>query len=351
MRHRLASTRHVDQSQVMRSSVGPLIGAVVNAAETLGVPRTRTLPALGIQDADLISYDVRLPRAPVAALWDEIERATGDPLIGLRMARVGAAAGFPALFQYTVRAAATVAEASRGLTGLFGLLFGEDYDAVGRRTAAGWEIGYHLPVHGEPPIPRSEECLVISFVEQCRAVAPDFHPTELCFQHAAGAPLPAWRRAVGCAVAFSAPFYGVRMTDAAFHARIPSHDPDLARLLAKLARPLIATPSAPPGPADPAIRVIRELVDRGDPVSVDAVARALHVSRRTLQRQLASARTSVRSELDRARCDTARALLRNPQSTIAEVAMRLGFADPSQFTRAVRRWTGAPPTQLRKQSE
>jgi AraC-like DNA-binding protein len=41
-------------------------------------------------------------------------------------------------------------------------------------------------------------------------------------------------------------------------------------------------------------------------------------------------------------------LLRNGQSTISEIADRLGFADPSQFTRAVRRWTGVAPSEVRK---
>jgi AraC-like DNA-binding protein len=53
--------------------------------------------------------------------------------------------------------------------------------------------------------------------------------------------------------------------------------------------------------------------------------------------------------LDRARREAALVMLRDPRATVAEIAGRLGFADPSQFTRAVRRWTGSAPTQLRKQ--
>lgn len=331
----------------MRTATSGATRAVVVAAEALGVPRDRMLAALGLRWEDLAGYDLRVPAPAGAALWDVIARSSGDPLIAVRVARTIAGSGQAALFEYTVRAAPTIADAWARLTSLLGLFFGEGYEPVTREADGAWELGYRLPVHGDPPIPRSEECLVVSFVEQCRKVAPAFQPTAVCFQHAGEGPA-AWRRELGCAVVFGAPFYGVRLADRAYRAPIPGHDPNLAGLIETLARPLVAAPAVAPAPADPAVRVIRDLLDRGEPVTVDAVARALHVSRRTLQRQLAAADTSVRAELDRARHDAAVALLRDARATVAEIAARLGFADPSQFTRAVRRWTGSAPTELRR---
>ena len=334
----------------MRSATSIGARAVIAAAESIGAPRARLLAAVGLRWEDLGRLDVWVPQTASAALWDELAAWSGDPLIGVRIGRLIAGSGWAALYEYTVRAAPTIADACARLVPLVGLFFGEGYEVIMREVDGRRELGYRLPVHGAPPIPHSEEALVSCFAHQCRAVAPAFAPEAACFQHAAAAPLADYRRELGCAVEFEAPFYGLRVDERAYRAPIPGHDPSLANLLEVLVRPLVAAPPAAPGPADPAIREIRALLDRGEPVTVDAVASALHVSRRTLQRQLAAAGTSVRAELERARRDAALSMLRDARSTIAEIAGRLGFADPSQFTRAVRRWTGAAPTELRRRS-
>jgi AraC-like DNA-binding protein len=324
------------------------IRAVILAAESLGASRVRLLSVVGMRWEDLERLDVRVSHAASAALWDEIAAWSGDPLIGVRIGRAIAGTGMVGLWEYTVRSAPTIADAWARLSPLIGLLFGDGYELVTRTADDRWELGYRLLVSGQLPIPLSEEALVTGFVHQCRAVSPAFAPEAVCFQHATGAPLADYRRELGCPVELGASFYGVRLGERSYRSPIPGHDPSLAGLIETLARPLVAAPTAAPGPADPAIRVIRDLLDRGEPVTVDAVASALHMSRRTLQRQLAAASTSVRAELERARRDAALAMLRDGRSTIAEIATRLGFADASQFTRAVRRWTGEAPTALRR---
>lgn len=320
--------------------------AVVNSAHALGVSEDVMLAALGVARADLERYDVRIPYDRAVALWRVIEDTLGDPLCGLAVAQALSRRSDAALFQYTVRSAPTIALAWEQTTRLLSLLFGDDGEPITLHDDDTWWLGYRLPVHVEPPIERSEECLVVTFIEHCRANAPLFDVKEVTFQHATTAPIAAWRRALGCPVAFDAPWYGVRISERAYHAEIKNHDPGLQTLLAQFAQPLLA--GAPPtSPAAPAVRAIRRLVDRGEPVTVDLVAKELHVSRRTLQRQLADAGTSVRGELEHARKDAAIQLLQTSRATIAEIAMRLGFSDASQFTRAVRRWTGATPKALR----
>jgi AraC-like DNA-binding protein len=81
---------------------------------------------------------------------------------------------------------------------------------------------------------------------------------------------------------------------------------------------------------------------------VAAVARALHMSARTLQRRLEQEHTRFSQVLDDARLRVARRLLANPAATLTEVAFRLGFADLATFSRAFKRWTGRPPGQWRR---
>jgi AraC-like DNA-binding protein len=85
-----------------------------------------------------------------------------------------------------------------------------------------------------------------------------------------------------------------------------------------------------------------------DGVDVGDVARAMHMSSRTLQRRLEQEQTRFTEVLDRARLDLARRLLGDPSVGLTDVAFRLGFADLATFSRAFKRWTGKPPGQWRR---
>lgn len=82
-------------------------------------------------------------------------------------------------------------------------------------------------------------------------------------------------------------------------------------------------------------------------VSVSGVAAAAGMTARSLQRRLAKEGRSFSMLLDDARRDTAIALLTGGVLPLAEIAARLGYANASALTRAVRRWTGETPQAMR----
>ena len=92
-------------------------------------------------------------------------------------------------------------------------------------------------------------------------------------------------------------------------------------------------------PANLKARVARLLATnpRGR-LDLGAVAKALGVSRRTLNRRLADAGSSYRDLLDSELRSRASRLLSGGAYTHAEIAERLGYADPTSFSRARRRW-------------
>ncbi len=92
---------------------------------------------------------------------------------------------------------------------------------------------------------------------------------------------------------------------------------------------------------DEARRAIAALLDTGE-TAVEPVAKRMHVSRRTLQRELARRGTSHKDLLDEMRRERALVLLGEAR-TVADVAARLGYSEPSAFFRAFRRWTGTSP--------
>ena len=81
--------------------------------------------------------------------------------------------------------------------------------------------------------------------------------------------------------------------------------------------------------------------------SMDAVAHALHLSPRTLQRRLEAADARFSELLDGVREELARTWLQDLTLPLAEVGYRLGFSDLATFSRAFKRWTGKPPGTFR----
>jgi len=89
-----------------------------------------------------------------------------------------------------------------------------------------------------------------------------------------------------------------------------------------------------------------ELLPAGD-ASVDAVARALAVSSRTLQRRLRDEGTNFQFTLNRTREALARNYLMRTSMSAAEISFLLGYEDPNSFYRAFSSWTGQTPERVR----
>jgi AraC-like DNA-binding protein len=84
--------------------------------------------------------------------------------------------------------------------------------------------------------------------------------------------------------------------------------------------------------------------------TVDAIARRLRVSSRTLQRRLGEERTSYQEQLDQVRRTSARRLLANTELPPVDIAFLLGFEEPNSFTRAFRNWERTSPSQWRERA-
>jgi AraC-like DNA-binding protein len=82
--------------------------------------------------------------------------------------------------------------------------------------------------------------------------------------------------------------------------------------------------------------------------SIKHAAALCDTSARSLQRNLNKCGTSYSEVLDEARFHVAGRMLREPELPIAEIASRLGYANPTHFSRAFRRIAGVSPGSYRK---
>lgn len=80
----------------------------------------------------------------------------------------------------------------------------------------------------------------------------------------------------------------------------------------------------------------------------DALAAELHLAGSTLRRRLEQEGQAYQLIKDQLRRDLAVDSLLRSEKSVAQIALELGFAEPSAFYRAFKKWTGARPAQYRK---
>ena len=85
--------------------------------------------------------------------------------------------------------------------------------------------------------------------------------------------------------------------------------------------------------------------------SAEALAQRLHLSPRTLHRQLKEEGASLQGLKDEVRRERAIALLHRTERPIKQVAHEAGFTNDKSFIRAFRGWTGLSPAEFRRQGK
>lgn len=93
--------------------------------------------------------------------------------------------------------------------------------------------------------------------------------------------------------------------------------------------------------------MLSSMLEDGVPTAAQ-LAEASGTSMRTLQRWLAEEGTSFSALLEQVRQAKALQRLAAGGTAVATVSAELGYARQSSLTRAMRRWTGAPPTRFRE---
>ncbi|MEQ8485522.1 MAG: helix-turn-helix domain-containing protein [Pseudomonadales bacterium] len=149
---------------------------------------------------------------------------------------------------------------------------------------------------------------------------------------------------LGCPVAFGAVQAEIHYP-ATIAAAVPVHAGALPfRRYEKIAR---AFSSLLAEKADIAEQSSRLLWAYTPPPSREQLAGMLGVSTRTLARRLRAAGTSYAELLRRVQSERAKNYLRHTATPIADIAQRMGYADPAAFTRAFQSWTGTTPARWR----
>jgi AraC-like DNA-binding protein len=176
-------------------------------------------------------------------------------------------------------------------------------------------------------------------------------PRHVAFAHHSDAPLDEYERVLGVRPQFGAPGNVARLDAAILAMPVPNADTSLYPVLRQHAERLLAARNAAGEGILAQVRslLIQQLAHGG--ARLPAIAAALGMSPRTLQRKLADAGASFQDLLDKARYELARDYLRQRELGLVDIAFLLGYQEQSAFTHAFREWSGVNPGAWRERAQ
>ena len=285
-----------------------------------------------------------LPSRHALRVWELAEHSMGAPHAPLAIASRWRPGSLD-LMDYLFSTAATLRDAMRSIQEFLHVVTTNGTISVIEHDGTTSYTYQHAEGRGTRGSQLATEFAVHVFCELARsATGRPIVPARVDF----AAPPPPSHRLLSEALGTSRFEFGAPITTLTFGARdldspLRGTDPVLARILRRQA---LSLPSAPPVTWRQHIQLqLADLIESGSP-SLDALARRMAVSTRTLQRQLAEQGTTWRAELDMAR---QRQALRAGQAGtvgLSRLARQLGYADPGSARRALRRWDGQASERL-----
>jgi AraC-like DNA-binding protein len=321
----------------------------VGYLERQGVRREQVCREAAVDLRHLDEPNSRVPASAMERMWIAGERLTGDPDLGLHTAETYNP-GALSIVGYVVLSCRTTGEVLDRLARYAPLL----NDAMQVRvtherdvTVCRFDALDRLDSFLLRTPRQAMETMAAGIVVTLRRMATTaVEPRSVHLRHAAPASTAEHRRILGPRVLFGQAENAVVYPASAMSATMMSADPELLEVFEGDARRRLAQLERRGGVSGRVLTLLGARL-RGEVPPLSVVAAELAMSERSIQRGLRDEQTSYRQLVDEVRKNLAIQHLSRPGTSATDVAFLLGFSEPSAFTRAFRRWTGAPPTQFR----
>ena len=311
----------------------------VTALGRLGYSPDALLAASRVSAAQLDDPDGRVPCTSIPAVICEAMRTRPLKNLGMKLAYETPIGAFQ-LLDYLIVTCENVREAAKQLARYlriseapFAIEIRDDEDPI--------RIVY-VNV-GEPFIAEFEIALAIFHFR--RETESRLRADYASFEHTPD-DVSEMEQALGCPVRVQQHWLGVALSREAWELPVRRRDPILHSILRRNAEELAAHLPETDTVVAEVQRLLVTRIAQGEP-EIEAVARSMGTSVRSLQRRLSAAGTSYQQVLDSTRREAAGRHLADRALSITEVAYLLGYSEPAAFHRAFRRWYGSTPQEFR----
>ena len=324
-----------------------LISALVEGVEPAGVAGPDLLRAANIDPRRLEDIDGRLDRVEYDRAQTAALDLTGDEAFGLHLGERVIVRTFDVLADLASHAP-TLRDAFQTFARFHRIVSdGPDtslYEHDGVAT-----VHYQFP-RSSPRCNRLRaEFAMVGFLRMLRDFTRrDNHTVKaVYFEHAAPEYLDEYARIFGGAERFDHDFTGIEFDRELLDRTQQPQNGELYTVLESLAERKLSRVTREGGHAE-RLRDYLTSNALAERPQMDAVARSLGISVRSLRRRLDEEGVSYTSLLNEALATLAKRMLDDLRRSIYETAYAMGFSDPSAFHRAFKRWTGMTPTQYRQ---
>jgi AraC-like DNA-binding protein len=320
--------------------------SVLHAAARLGIDRNQLMQACNLDEAQLSNPDARVPFSTQEKLWEQLN-GMDHPEPGLAIGSNLTPGHFNVL-GYLLMSSATLGEAiAAGLR--YQRLVGDGGELCLLEQGDELQLLYR-PVHPGAPQTRTRVlALMACWIQMLRPLLDNWQLLRAQFTHAQPDSLENYQQIFACPLQFAASDYGLILPKALAAAPLTQANPPLQTLLRQHAESLLARLPSESIRAR-VVALLGEQLARGEP-DRSQLASTLNLTERTLQRRLAEEGSSYKQLLNDTRQQLAERHLSSGDLPAAEIALLLGYSEPSVFFRAFRQWTGLTPGEYRIQQK
>jgi AraC-like DNA-binding protein len=314
----------------------------------LGASREALLREAKIDERQLRDADARIPLAAVERLWRVAAGHVADPAFGLRIGaetsvREWGLVGYAVAYSNTLGSALNrFAHYSRVVSDALVIRIDTERDATWVRLDVQPALRAFRP---------AVDTRLAALLSACREMtgAP-VTPLLVQLSYREPADVKEYERFFAAPLEFGALASSFLLRSEDLARRLAMADKTLAGYLETLADQKLASVGAERTLSERVRRALWAELSERTP-NLEAVARALGMSARTLQRQLRQEGVTFARLLEELRREMAPALLRDGQHGVSEVAFLLGYEDPSAFRRAFQRWFARSPRSFRSSTK
>ena len=326
---------------VIRASI---LALVVDAVAGAGQDAGALLARHGVRRPRAADHYSVVPLGRYVALFEDAAAALDEPFLGLELAQALkpeelGPLGLIFVLQPTLEAA--LRSFARYLTAV------QNRTVMTLRLQDGRaECEYRIDDPGIWPRRQDAEFTMANLCALIRRrLGPGWRPVEVGFEHAP--PLSGAERLgryFGVPARFQQPANRLALDLPAQERPGPPGNAGLVEVLERHLADLIGDTGAPLSLSG----AVGEVLRRGDGTSLHAVAAAMGLVPRSLQRRLEQEGTSFRLLLREYRRRTAESLLRDGGPSVKDISRQLGYADAAVLSRAFKGWTGMAPGRMRR---
>jgi len=319
---------------------------IIESLDRAGLDARLLLMETGLDATALEDPLASFPSERISALWELAAARSGNPAIGLAMPRMPTPSLFDAV-GYAMMSSPNLLASAERLVRYLQIVS----DAATVRLSDAGGAGYRIALElfgGGRPVPRQRiEFDLFALLKFFRWVSGrQLRPRALDLAFPRPADLRPYEEAFECELRFEAGVNCITFRRADLLEPLLTSTPALSQLHDRFANDLLDRLDNASIKRKVRAQIIRMLPD-GEPRRA-ALAKALGVSERTLQRRLANENAFFHVLLEETRRELAEEHLANSRLSLAEVAYLLGFADQSNFFRSFKRWFQISPGEYRR---